>query len=107
MSDQKAVPKGLRNQEVKRGHTKKPPILYIPLEDKIGDKVKGDPQSFKVKINKKMTVNASLWIGGNQESILIHIILGKLNFRIRTKLFDKWKSTKSKKDLHYKDLLDV
>ena len=48
MSDQKAVPKGLCSQEVERGHKKKPPIPYLPLEIEIEDKVKGDLRSFKV-----------------------------------------------------------
>ena len=106
MSDQTAIPKGLHDQEVKRGHTKKPPIPYIPLENKIGDKVKGDPRLFKVKTGNKMTVNASAWTCRNQDSFLINVI-GALNYCIRTKLFDEWKSAKSKKDLHYKDLLDI
>ena len=60
MSDQKAVPKGLRDQDVERGHTKKLPIPYIPVEDKIGDKVKANLRTFKVKVDGKMTINASV-----------------------------------------------
>ena len=36
MSDQKTVPKGLREHEVERGNFKKLPIPYIPVEDEIG-----------------------------------------------------------------------
>ena len=36
MSDQKTVPKGLRENEVEWGNFKKPPIPYIPVDDKIG-----------------------------------------------------------------------
>ena len=32
MSD-KAVPKGLKDFEVERGYTRRPPILYIPIQD--------------------------------------------------------------------------
>ena len=42
MSDQKTVPKGLLDQEVERGNCKKPPILHIPVEDEVGEKVEGD-----------------------------------------------------------------
>ena len=49
MLDQKMVPKGLRENEVERGNFKKPPILYIPVEDQIGEKVKSEARTFKVK----------------------------------------------------------
>ena len=42
MSDQKTVPKGLREQEVERGNFKQPSIPYIPGEDEVGKKVKSD-----------------------------------------------------------------
>ena len=60
MSDQKTVPKGLRENEVERGNFKKPPIPYIPVEDEIGEKVKHDSRTFKVKLDNKTTVNASV-----------------------------------------------
>ena len=50
MSDQKTVLKGLCKQEVVQGHTKNPPIPYIPVEDEIGDKVKSDLRTFKIKM---------------------------------------------------------
>ena len=34
MSD-KSCPKGLRDHEVERGHTRRPPIPYIPVEDDV------------------------------------------------------------------------
>ena len=64
MSDQKAVPKGLCDQDFERGHTQKTPFPYIPLKDEIGDKVKADPRTFKVKVDGKTTANASVWISG-------------------------------------------
>ena len=60
MSDQKDVPKGLCGKDVERGHTQKPPIPYIPVEDKIGDEVKADLRTFKVKVDGKMTINLSV-----------------------------------------------
>ena len=65
MSDQKTVPKGLRENEVERGNFKKLLIPYIPVEDKIGEKVKHEALTFKVKIDDKITVNASVWTGRN------------------------------------------
>ena len=82
-SDQKSILKGLCDQEVERGHMKKLSILYNPVENEIGDKVKGDSHTFKVKIDEKTTINASIWQGGNQENFLIHII-GTLNNCVRT-----------------------
>ena len=104
MLDQKLIPKGLCDQEVKRGHNKKPSIPYIPVENKIGNRVKGDLHTFKVKIGKRTTFNASIWIGGNQENFLIHVI-GALNYcATRTNLFNKWMSAKKAKVKHNKDL---
>ena len=69
MSDQKAVPKGLCDQDIERDHTQKLLILpYIPLEDETGEKVKADPCTIKVKVNGKTTANVLVWMGGNQES---------------------------------------
>jgi hypothetical protein len=39
MSD-KGIPKGLKDFEVERGFTKRPPIPYIPIEDEVGESVK-------------------------------------------------------------------
>ena len=74
MSDQKTVPKGLRENKVERGNFKKLPIPYIPVNDEIGEKVKSKAQTFKVKIDDKAMVNASVWTGGNPEGFLIHVI---------------------------------
>ena len=106
MSNQNSIPKGLCSQEVKRGHIKKPPIPYIPVENEIGDGVKGEPHTFKVKINEKTTVNASIWTGRNLEGFLIHVI-SALNYCARNKLIKKWTSAKNEKFLYKKDLQDI
>ena len=106
MSDQKTVIKGLCENEVEQGNFKKPPILYIPVEDKIGDKVKSKVWTFKVKIDKKTTVNASVWTGGNPEGFLIHVI-SAMNYIKRSKLFEKWVSAKTKVDSHILNVQDV
>ena len=106
MSDQKTVPKGLRKNEVERGNFKKPPIPYIPVEDEIGEKVKHDLRTFKVKIDDKTTVNASVWTGGNPEGFLIHVN-SALNYIKRSKLYEKWVSAKTAVAKADKDLQDV
>ena len=40
MSDNKALPKGLRDEEVERGEIRRPLIPYIPPEDPILESVK-------------------------------------------------------------------
>ena len=65
MSDQKTVPKGLRGNKVECGNFKKPPVPYIPVDDEIGEKVKSEARTFKVMLDEKTTVNASIWTGGN------------------------------------------
>ena len=96
MSDQKTIPKGLHNQEVKWGYTKKPSVLHIPVKSEIDTKVKGDPQTFKLKLNNKMTVNAAVWTGGGEESFLVHIMC-VMSYCKRMDLFNKWKATKKGK----------
>ena len=39
MSDNKALPKGLWDEEVERGKIKRPPVPYIPLVDPILDTI--------------------------------------------------------------------
>ena len=106
MSNQKTVPKGLRENEVEHGNVKKPPIPYIPVEDEIGEKVKQDSQTFKVKINNKTAVNANVWTGGNPEGFLIHVT-SALNYIKRSKLYEKWVSAKTAVAKADKDLQDV
>ena len=106
MSEQKSIPKGLCDQEVKRGHIKKPSIPYIPIEDEIRDRVKYNPGTFKVKMEEKTTVNMSVWLRGNQENFLVHAIVA-LNYCVRTNLFNKWKSAKKAKNKHYKELVEI
>ena len=89
MSDQKTVPKGLRDNEVERGNFKKPPIPYIPVNNDIGKNVKSDARTFKVKLDDKTTVTASIWTGANPEGFLIHVI-SALGYIERSKLLEKW-----------------
>ena len=103
MSNQKTVPKGLRSQEVERGNFKPPPIPYIPGEDEVGEKVKGDSRTYKVKIDDKTTVNASVWTGGNSKQFFIHVI-SATGYIERSKLYESWASFKSEVDGYWKDV---
>ena len=67
------------------------------MDDEIGEKVKADLHTFKVKVNSKTTVNASVWMGGSQEGFLIYVI-GALNYCNRTRLFARWSTVKSERD---------
>ena len=106
MSDQKTVPKGLRESEVECGNFKKPPISYIPVDDKIGEKVKSKAGTFKVKIDDKILVNASVWTGGNPKGFLIQVI-SAMGYIERSKLYKKWVSAKTKVDKYAADLQDT
>ena len=49
MSD-KSVPKGLKNFEVERGFTKRPPIPYIHVEDEVGELVTKSSRASEYKL---------------------------------------------------------
>ena len=53
----KAVPKGLRDQEVERAGPRHPPVSYIPVEDKIGDAIKEALKVGSFKIELPMVPN--------------------------------------------------
>ena len=50
MSDTKALPKGLRDEEVERGKIRRPLIPYIPTEDPIHESTEGKSWSKKFKV---------------------------------------------------------
>jgi Icc-related predicted phosphoesterase len=63
MSYSKPVSKGLRDQEVERGHTKRHPILYIPVEYEVGEQVKKSvrgTKDFKIELSDKTQVTHTL-----------------------------------------------
>ena len=84
----------------------KPPIPYIPVDDEIGEKVKSKVRTFKVKIDDKTTVNASVWTGGNPEGFLIHVI-SVLGYIENSKLYEKWESAKTQVDKCVADLQEA
>ena len=65
--------------------------------------MKSEARTFKVKIDDKSTVNASVWTGGNSEGFLIHVI-SALGYNKRSKLYDHWISAKTAQDKCAADL---
>jgi hypothetical protein len=75
MSMSKAVPKGLKNQECKKGNRKKrPPIPYVPVVDEVQEAItKGKEYSYKIKFPDKTKFSVPIWDTGTQEAFLIHM----------------------------------
>ena len=70
MSKDKALPKGLRNEEVKRGQIKRPPVPYIPVRDLVADAVKDSAgtTSFKVSLPDGTIVYHAVFDNGSNEA---------------------------------------
>ncbi len=75
MSMSKAIPKGLKNQECKKGNRKKhPPIPYVPMVDEVQEAIsKGKDFSYKIKLPDKTKFSVPIWNAGTQEAFLIHV----------------------------------
>ncbi len=75
MSDSKALPKDLKDEEVERGKVRRPPIPYIPLEDpiqEIVEKISGT-KNFKVTLPDGTVVYHKVYDDGNNEAFIIHV----------------------------------
>ena len=75
MSGNKALPKGLQDEEVERGKIRIPPIPYIPPEDPIQESVemKSGSKSFKVTLPDGMIVFHKVYDNGLNEAFIIHV----------------------------------
>ena len=75
MSD-KLIPKGLKDHEVERGYTKRPPIPYIPVEDEIGELVKkaSGASEYRLDLPGGTKVYHALWESGGVEAFLKHVM---------------------------------
>ena len=75
MSKDKALPKGLRNEEVEKRKIKRPPVPYIPVPDLIGDAVKDSAgtKSFKVSLSDGTIVYHAVFDNGSNEVFVIHV----------------------------------
>ena len=72
----KSCPKGLKDYEVERGYTKRPPIPYIPLEDDLEDAVAkaSGALEYKLELPGGTKVQHSLWKSGSIEAFLKHVM---------------------------------
>ena len=75
MSDNKAFPKGLKDEEVESGRLRRPPIPYIPPEDPIQETVEkiSGTKNFKVTFLDGTVVYHKVYDGGNNEAFIIHV----------------------------------
>ena len=75
MSEDKALLKGLKDEEVDRGRIRRPPIPYIPLEDPIQESVEkiAGMKSFKVTLPNRTTVYHKVYNGGTNKAFIIHV----------------------------------
>ena len=75
MSD-KAVPKGLKDFEVERGYTRRPPIPYIPIQDEVSESVTkaSGASEYKLELPGGTKVQHALWESGNSEAFLKHVM---------------------------------
>jgi len=73
MSDNKALPKGLRDEELERGKVRRPPIPYIPPEDPIQNSVetKSGSKSVKVTLPDGTIVYHKVYDNGSNEAFII------------------------------------
>ena len=75
MSD-KSCPKGLKPFEVERGHTREPPILYIPVADDVAEAVtkSSGASEYKLELPSGIKISHALWENGNAEAFLKHVM---------------------------------
>jgi len=75
MSDNKALPKGLKDEEVERGKIRRPSIPYIPPEDPIQESVEkiAGTKSFKVTLPDGTSVYHKVYNGGTNKAFIIHV----------------------------------
>jgi len=75
MSENKAIPKGLKDEEVERGKVRRPPIPYVPPEDPIQESVEkiSGTKNFKVTLPDGTVVYHKVYDGGSNEAFIIHV----------------------------------
>ena len=75
MSESKAFPKGLQDEEVERGKVRKPSIAYIPTEYPIQESVdaKSWSKKFKVTLPDGTIVYHKVYDIGENEAFVIHL----------------------------------
>ena len=75
MSEDKALPKGLQEEDMEKGKTKWPPVPYIPPVDPILDAVKSKSGTKKSKVSlpDETIVYHAIYGNGSKKSFMIHV----------------------------------
>ena len=94
MSD-KSAPKGLKDYEVERGHTKRPPIPYIPIEDGVADAVTKASKAleYKLELLGGTKVQHTLLECGSIEAFLKHV-MSLMSYVTRKGFFKEYEEAK-------------
>ena len=95
MREDKALPKGLHDEDVERGRIKRPPVPYIPPADPIQDAVEGKAttKKFKVTLHDGTTAYHAVYDSGSYKAFVIHV-QEVLNFCKNKGLFKAYKKSK-------------
>ena len=73
MSNAKAVPEGLKDQECEKGsRAKRPPIPYVPVVDPVQEVV-NTTGTMTIKLPDKTIIQVSIWNTGTPEAFLVHV----------------------------------
>ncbi len=72
----KSCPKGLKPFEVELGHTREPPILYIPVADEVAEAVTktSGASGYKLDLPSGIKVTHALWESRNAKAFLKHVM---------------------------------
>ena len=99
MSENKAFPKGLRDEEVERGKIRRPLIPYIPLEDLLADSVekKLGSKSFKVTLPDGTIVFHKVYDNGWNKAFITHV-KEVISLNIRKNYYIYYEGAVMKKD---------
>ena len=94
MSD-KAVPKELKDFEVERGYTRRPPIPYIPIQDEVLESVTkaSKASEYKLELLGGTKVQHALWGSRNNEAFLKHV-MSTMSYVARKGYFKEFEEAK-------------
>ena len=96
MGEDKALPKGLLDEDVERGRIKRPLVPYIPPVDPIQDVVesKSSTTNFKITLTDGTIVYHAIYENGLNEAFIIHM-QEVLNFCKNKGFFEGYKKSKA------------
>jgi hypothetical protein len=99
MSEDKALPKGLKDEKVERGRIRRPPTPYIPPEDPIQESVEkiAGTKSFKVTLPDGTVVYNKVYDGGTNKAFIIHVkeVLSLIKRKSYNNFYEGAKMTKN------------